>query len=141
MTTVPSTTAVPPTTSVTSTATATTAAAAKSASVNYNQFLQLMVAELKNQDPTKPTDPTQFLSQLASFSSVEQQLNTNTKLDSMLTSQALIQADASLGRTITSPDGATKGVITAVTINPTGSLTAVLANGTKIALGAGETLS
>lgn len=125
----------------TSTATSTTAAAAKSAAVNYDQFLQLMVAELKNQDPTNPTDPTQFLSQLASFSSVEQQLNTNTKLDTMLTSQALTQADASLGRTVTSLDGSTKGVITSVTITSTGSLTATLADGTKLALGAGETLS
>lgn len=118
-----------------------TSAAAKSAAVNYDQFLQLMVAELKNQDPTNPTDPTQFLSQLASFSSVEQQLNTNTKLDTMLTSQALTQADASLGRTVTSHDGATKGVITSVTISSTGGLTATLADGTKLALGAGETLS
>ena len=112
MTTVQSTSGVTPaqtsSTSTTSTASATTAAAASSATVNYNQFLQLMVAELKNQDPTSPTDPTQFLSQLASFSSVEQQLNTNTKLDSMLTSQALTQADASIGHTVTSSDGATK---------------------------------
>ncbi len=100
-----------------------------------------MVAELKNQDPTSPTDPTQFLSQLASFSSVEQQLNTNTKLDSMLTSQALAQADASIGHTVTSADGGTTGVISSVTISSTGALTAVLADGSTLALGSGETLS
>ena len=138
MTTVSSTTSA---VSAPSTAAATAAAASTSATANYNEFLQLMVAELKNQDPTNPTDPTQFLSQLASFSSVEQQLNTNTKLDTMLTSQALSQADAALGRTLTSSDGTTKGVVTSVTIGTSGSLTAVLADGTTLPLGGGETLS
>jgi flagellar basal-body rod modification protein FlgD len=124
-----------------STASSTTAATTASATVDYNQFLQLMVAELKNQDPTTPTDPTQFMSQLASFSQVEQQINTNTKLDTMLTSQALSQADATIGRTVTSSDGSTTGVISSVAISSTGGLTATLANGGTLVLGNGETLS
>ena len=35
-------------------------------------FLQLLVAQMKNQDPTAPQDPTQFVTQLAQFSQVEQ---------------------------------------------------------------------
>lgn len=103
------TTPVAPTSSTPSSTTSTTAAASASATVDYNEFLQLMVAELKNQDPTTPTDPTQFMSQLASFSQVEQQINTNTKLDTMLTAQALSQADATIARTVTSSDGTTTG--------------------------------
>ena len=90
--------------------------AAQSATVNYNQFLQLLVAELQNQDPTSPTDPTQYMSQLASFSSVEQQIQTNSKLDNMLTSSALTQAESMIGQTITSPDGSTFSLPAGVTV-------------------------
>jgi flagellar basal-body rod modification protein FlgD len=51
---------------------------------DYASFLNLLTAQLKNQDPTKPADATQFVAQLAQFSSVEQQVNTNAKLDSLL---------------------------------------------------------
>jgi len=45
-----------------------------------NQFLTLLVAQLQNQDPMNPTDPTQFVSELAQFSTVEQLVNSNTTL-------------------------------------------------------------
>ena len=45
-----------------------------------NQFLTLLVAQLQNQDPMKPTDPTQFVAQLAQFSTVEQLVQGNTTL-------------------------------------------------------------
>ncbi len=51
---------------------------------DYQMFLALLTAEMKNQDPTKPMDSTEFVSQLASFSSVEQQTETNNKLDKLL---------------------------------------------------------
>ena len=137
MTTIPVTATSSTTPAVASTASATAAGA----TVNYNEFLKLMVAELKNQDPTQPTDPTQFMSQLASFSQVEQQIKTNTKLDTMLTAQALSQADATIGRKVTSADGATTGVISSVAISSTGALTATLVNGSMLPLGNGETLS
>jgi len=43
-------------------------------------FLQLLVTQLKNQDPTNPVDGTQFVAQLAQFSELEQMINANTKL-------------------------------------------------------------
>ena len=63
-------------------------------SLDYKAFLQLLIAQLKNQDPTQPMDSTQFVAQLATFSQVEQSVSTNSKLDSLLTSSALSLADA-----------------------------------------------
>ena len=69
--------------------------------LNYNEFRQPLVAQLQNQDPTNPTDPTTFVSQLASFSSVEQQVNTNSILNSLLTQTAISQAPSLVGQTVT----------------------------------------
>src|SRR3954467_9246398 len=51
-----------------------------------DDFLKLLVAQLKNQDPLAPQDNTQFVAQLAQFSSLEAAMGTNTRLDS-ITSQ------------------------------------------------------
>jgi len=48
-----------------------------STSVDTSQFLQLLVAQLKNQDPMNPVDNQQFLAQLATFSSLEQLISIN----------------------------------------------------------------
>jgi len=62
------------------TGSAPTAAPAKAPSSDFTTFLKLLTAQLKNQDPLKPLDSTQFVAQLASFSSVEQQVKTNQAL-------------------------------------------------------------
>jgi flagellar basal-body rod modification protein FlgD len=127
--------------SVTS-ATATTSTAvsdAKKASLNYDSFLRLLVAEMKNQDPTAPKDTSQYLAQLASFSAVEQGVNTNKKLDSMMTSMQLSQAHSLIGRTLTGTDGSLIGTIKSIEIGQAVS-TAVLENGDRVVLTAGITI-
>jgi flagellar basal-body rod modification protein FlgD len=47
---------------------------------NENTFLQLLVAQIKNQDPTNPTDSVQFLGQLAQFSQLEQLIGIRQEL-------------------------------------------------------------
>lgn len=51
---------------------------------DYNTFLQLLIAQAKNQDPTNPTDPSQYVQQFAALSQVEQTVTTNAKLDEVL---------------------------------------------------------
>ena len=123
------------------TASTTSSSASSSATIDYNSFLKLLVAELQNQDPTSPSDPMQYMSQLASFSAVGQTVQTNTKLDTMLTNQALAQADSAIGRTVTSADGTTTGVVSSATIGTGGAITATLANGSTLALGTGTVVS
>ncbi|HTW66156.1 MAG TPA: flagellar hook capping FlgD N-terminal domain-containing protein [Bryobacteraceae bacterium] len=57
--------------------------AALNSMASEQTFLQLLVAQLQNQDPMDPQDGTQFVSQLAQFSSLEQQIQSNTYLDSI----------------------------------------------------------
>ena len=52
---------------------------------NKNVFLKLMVAQLQHQDPSSPADPTQFVAQLAQLNGVEQMIQMNTQLGSILT--------------------------------------------------------
>lgn len=122
-------------------ASSSTAKASAAATVDYNSFLKLMITELQNQDPTKPADPTAYMSQLASFSTVEQQINTNTKLDALLTGNALSQADSVIGKVVTSADGTVTGTVASVTLGTGGTATATLTDGTKLALGSGVTVS
>ena len=110
------------------------------ASMDYDAFLQLLVAQMKNQDPTEPMDSTQYMAQLASFSSVEQAIQTNSKLDSLLTAQALSQADAALGKTVTSADGKISGVVESLRI-ASGQLVAKLTNGKELTMGEGVKIS
>jgi flagellar basal-body rod modification protein FlgD len=53
-----------------------TSSTATAGSVDKNMFLQLLVAQLRNQDPLNPTDGTQFVGQLAQFQQLEQSVNT-----------------------------------------------------------------
>ncbi len=51
---------------------------------NYEQFIKLLTVQLENQDPTKPLETDQLTSQIAQLSQVEQTLNTNKSLDTLI---------------------------------------------------------
>jgi flagellar basal-body rod modification protein FlgD len=110
------------------------------ASLDYNAFLRLLIAQMKNQDPTNPTDPAQWMGQIASFSNVEQGIQTNAKLDSLMTQMSLSQVDGLIGRTITSDDGSVSGKVESVRI-VTGGTVAVLDSGQQVMLGSGIKIS
>src|SRR5271157_1717234 len=115
------------------------AAAAATNSLNYNDFLTLLMAEMKNQDPTQPMDPAQMVSQLATVSEVGQAVQTNTNLASLLTATSLTQADSLIGKTITSSDGSTSGQVASVSVTGAGA-TATLTNGTTVSLANGASV-
>ena len=63
---------------------------------NFNDFLKLLTTQLQHQDPTSPLDPNQFTQELVQFASVEQQINTNTSLNTMIALQQTQQAASAL---------------------------------------------
>src|SRR5260221_4201181 len=62
---------------------ASTDAKAATGIASTGTFLQLLVAQIKNQDPLQPTDGTQFLTQLAQFSQLEQLIGIRSGLDNL----------------------------------------------------------
>lgn len=126
-------------TSATSTASTAAVSNAKSR-VDYDSFLRLLVAELKNQDPTEPMDSTEYVAQLATFSNVEQGIQTNAKLDDLISMGYLQQAGSIIGRTLTSPEGDVTGTIEEVRVFDDG-IVAVLDNGEQVVVGGGVTIS
>ena len=71
------------TTSTTSTSTASAVSTATNDTLGKDAFLRLLIAELSNQDPLNPMDDREFVSQMATFSSLEQMQNMNKTLESM----------------------------------------------------------
>ncbi|KPF42035.1 flagellar hook assembly protein FlgD [Rhizobium sp. AAP43] len=103
-------------TSTTTTTTSSSASAAASASVDYDSFLKLLIAQMQNQDPTNPMDASEQISQLATFSQVEQSIQMNSNLETLITGNALTNASNYIGKTITSADEKTSGVVASVRV-------------------------
>ncbi|HLG74611.1 MAG TPA: flagellar hook capping FlgD N-terminal domain-containing protein [Chloroflexota bacterium] len=79
--------------------------------LDKNAFLKLLVQELTNQDPLKPADNTQFIAQLAQFSTLEQMQNMSTGFTNMQTSFQEAQARGLLGVPITAVDSTTGATV------------------------------
>lgn len=97
-----------------------TASASSALADDFAQFLNLLTVQLQNQDPLEPMETNEFTNQLVAFTGVEQQINTNQKLDSLVSLQlntALTSAlsyvglDVSYLGTDLYYDGTTPGVI------------------------------
>ncbi len=75
-----------------------------SLSSNFGSFLSLLMTQLQHQDPTSPLDTNQFTSELVQFSSVEQQINTNSSLTQLIQlTQAgdVVQSSSMVGKSVT----------------------------------------
>ena len=75
---------------------------------NFSTFLTLLTTQLKNQDPTSPMDSNQFTQQLVEFSQVEQQINTNSNLNTLITqgqTQIGAYATSYLGKSVSVTNG------------------------------------
>lgn len=77
-------------------------------STNFDTFLTLLTTQLKNQDPLSPMDSNEFTQQLVQFSQVEQQINANQNLETLISltkNRSATDAVSYLGKTLTLTDG------------------------------------
>jgi flagellar basal-body rod modification protein FlgD len=77
-------------------------------------FLQLLITQIQTQDPLEPLSAREFVAQLAQFSTVEQLQAANLQLAILHQVEATSQALALIGRSISTADGKTAGLVSAV---------------------------
>ncbi|HEX4027623.1 MAG TPA: flagellar hook capping FlgD N-terminal domain-containing protein [Rhizomicrobium sp.] len=116
---------------------------------NFSTFLTLLTTQLKNQDPTSPMDSNQFTQQLVEYSQVEQQIDTNTNLQSLITqgtSNAAAVTTSYLGKNVSVTngnaslsDGAAAWTYNLGAASATTQLTVTNSSGTVVYTGAGST--
>jgi flagellar basal-body rod modification protein FlgD len=86
-----------------------------------NDFLKLLVVQLENQDPTKPLEDKEFISQMAQFSSLEQMTSMNKTLSSLISNYKLNLSYSLLGKQVEVLDPATgeqnSGVVSEITFS------------------------
>src|SRR6266404_9939054 len=95
--------------SSTSTSAATNALASQQIAGNFQSFLTLLTTQLQNQNPLDPLDTNQFTQQLVEFAGVQQQLDTNSQLTTLVSLQQSAQSTQALiyvGNTV-AVDGST----------------------------------
>lgn len=97
-------------------------------SVDKDTFLQLLVAQLRYQDPTNPADTSQMMAQTAQFSALEQMQAVAEQTSQLLAAQVAFGASSLVGRTVTYPDSSgaeVTGVVDAVRFEATGPILVV----------------
>jgi flagellar basal-body rod modification protein FlgD len=109
--------------------------------VDKDQFLKLLVSQLKNQNPLDPVSNENFISQLAQFSAMEQQTQTNANLDTLIQLEAasatishLTQASSLLGKKIeyTDPNTGAPGTGIVGSVGLTNGAVVANVNGTAV---------
>jgi flagellar basal-body rod modification protein FlgD len=107
----------------------------QSSAINQQDFLKIMMTQLRNQDPLKPMDNQQFLAQLAQFSALELSREQKTNTDTLLAVQSNTQAVELLGRNVevATDSGSQVGNVTAISIaSGTPALTIVTSAGVTL---------
>src|ERR1700726_4094211 len=92
------TTATTPTTTTSNASTAQAAGDVGSQQLagNFNSFLTLLTTQLQNQDPLSPLDTNQFTQQLVEFASVQQQVDMNTNMQTLISLQQTSEASSAM---------------------------------------------
>jgi flagellar basal-body rod modification protein FlgD len=71
------------------------------AGMGKDDFMQLLITQLKNQDPMKPMEDKEFITQMAQFSSLESMEKLTEQMEELTGSQMLVQAATLIGKSVT----------------------------------------
>lgn len=116
----------------------------QASTLGMQDFLKILLTQLTYQDPLKPVDNFEFVSQLGQFAQLQQSQTLNDQITSMLSAQAASQATSLLGRTVDINSGAApvSGVVQAVSFaSGTPQVTIKTSDGSTIANIAISTIS
>lgn len=104
------------------------------AGISQDDFLRILLAQLRFQDPLKPVDNQQFVAQLAQFSALEINRQQSEKVDQLLTMQAADQAVALIGKRVEvrTAQGSTVGTVAAISFRTGEPLLTLTSNGTTL---------
>lgn len=130
----------PPAQKTSSAASAAATTKPKSTQLDYDAFLKLLIAQMQNQDPLEPMNSSDYVAQLATFSQVEQSVQSNSRLAELLTATRMTQAEALIGRTLTTADGAVSGTVVSTKLD-SGGIVAVLDGNREVRIQEGVTFS
>ncbi len=91
-------------------------------SLDVNDFLKLLIVQFTSQDPMKPMEDTQFISQMASFTSLEQMQTLNRDFSAFSKTQGISTANTYLGKQVTVTDasassGAATGIVSGISVD------------------------
>jgi flagellar basal-body rod modification protein FlgD len=112
------TTAITPTSAVTASSDS-AVAALPIKTLNQDDFLKLLVVQMKSQDPLNPKQDTEFIAQMTQFSALEQSKSMQADIAGMRSEQEILQANAMIGRFVTLQNGkglAAPGIVSGVNV-------------------------
>jgi flagellar basal-body rod modification protein FlgD len=109
---------------------------APSTTLDYNSFLTLLIAQMKNQDPMEPMASSDYVAQLATFSQVEKTVQTNQRLASLLNNGNLQLAESLIGRAVIDTISQVGGTVIAAKVLDSGVMV-LLDNGAEFMVGSG----
>ena len=102
--------------------------------MGQTEFLNLLVTQMRNQDPLKPVSDTEFIAQMAQFTSLEQSKEMSADVQKLRQSYALTQGTGLLGKEVKVATGEnenlvfTKGIVTDLEVNKDGDVSLILNN-------------
>jgi flagellar basal-body rod modification protein FlgD len=94
-----------------------------SSNLNLQDFMKILLTQLTYQDPLKPMDNEQFMSQIAQFTTLEQTQQLNDQITQLLAVQSATQSIGMLGKTVdvNAQSGPLSGTVSAISLSSSGA--------------------
>jgi flagellar basal-body rod modification protein FlgD len=110
-------------------------AASSSSSGGQLNFMQLLMAQMQNQDPSSPTSPTDYVTQMAGFSTIQGITQLNQSISNLVSMQSLTQGVSLIGKNVTYTNASGQSASGSVSsVNMVGGQPQLVINNTNVAI-------